>query len=87
MKYYAKAQEGVTILKEAIYIFLAERGDEGASNAEIGRALGIYTGYSTREREPQKKAQEGHLPRTILGYMETDEVVFRKDNKWFLRKP
>lgn len=87
MSHYSKAQEGVTKLKEAIYDFLSERGEEGATNVEIGRSLGIYTGYSTREGEPDKKAQEGHLPRTILGYMETDEAVYRKDKKWFLRTP
>lgn len=87
MTHYAKAQEGVTKLKEAIYGYLLDRGEEGATNAEIGRSLGIYVGYSTREGEPEKKAQEGHLSRTILGYMETDEVVIRKDKKWFLRQP
>lgn len=86
MKYYAKAQEGITCLKDAVYEYLSFRGEEGATNAEIGRALGIYTGYSSREGEPSKKGQEGHIPRAILGYMETEEVVYRKDKKWVLRQ-
>lgn len=86
MKYYTNAQKGIAKLKDAVYEFLAMRGKEGATNAEIGRALGIYTGYSTREDEPLKKAQEGHISRAILGYMETEEVVCRKDKKWVLRQ-
>lgn len=86
MKYYINAQKGLTKLKSAVYEFLAMRGKEGATNAEIGRALGIYTGYSSREGDPTKKAQEGHISRAILGYMETEEVVCRKDKKWVLRQ-
>jgi hypothetical protein len=86
MTHYAKAQEGITKLKEAVYGFLSNRGDEGATNAEIGRALGIYKGYSQRAEEPAKKAQEGHVSRAILCYMESEEVVYREDKKWFIRK-
>lgn len=86
MTHYAKAQEGITKLKEAVYDFLLERGEDGATNAEIGRALGIYAGYSSRAEKPAKKAQEGHVSRAILGYMEFDEVVMRKENKWVIRK-
>lgn len=86
MKPYIKAQQGISKLKEAVYEYLSDRGGNGATNAEIGRALGIYTGYSYRKEEPGKKAQEGHISRAILGYMENEEVVYQKDKKWFIRQ-
>lgn len=84
MKHYAKAQKGITLLKVAIHEYLKVKEGRGATNAEIGRALGIYTGYSSRETETSTKAQEGHIPRTILGYMEDEGVVYKKDKRWHL---
>ena len=55
---YADAQSAIAMLKSAIYRVLLDAGQEGLSNAQIGRRLGIYTGH---------KGHEGHIPRTLLG--------------------
>ena len=41
---YADAQTAIAMLKSAIYRVLLDAGQEGLSNAQIGRRLGIYTG-------------------------------------------
>ena len=61
MTHYSKAQEGLTLIKTAIYEYLSEKGDKGATNAEIRRALGIYKGHARHE---------GHISRTLLAYLE-----------------
>ncbi len=63
---YADAQSAIAMLKSAIYRVLLDAGQEGLSNAQIGRKLGIYTGH---------KGHEGHIPRTLLGIMEGEHVV------------
>ena len=78
MSPYSKAQTGMSMLKDAVHTFLESKGAGGASNAEIGRALGIYKGHV---------GHEGHISRTILGIMESEEVV-KQDGEtkaWFLR--
>ncbi len=65
------------MLKGAIHGFLSDRGQAGATNAEIGKSLGIYKGHV---------GHEGHIPRTLLSVMESEGVV-RQDGetkKWFL---
>ena len=78
MSPYSKAQTGMAMLKDAVHSLLETKGADGASNAEIGRALGIYKGHL---------GHEGHISRTILGIMESEEVVKQdKDSKaWSLR--
>lgn len=79
MTNYAKAQQGISLLKDAVYSYLHSKADAGATNAEIGRALGIYTGHV---------GHEGHISRTILGLMESEEVVVQdeKTKLWSLKK-
>ena len=63
---YRIAQSGITQLKQAIHMLLDRAGDNGLSNAEIGRTLGIYAGHA---------GHEGHISRTILALMEVEAVV------------
>ena len=65
-------------LKGAAYELLAE-SQQGLTNAEIGRRLGIYQGHV---------GHEGHISRTILALLEAEEVVSQdKTTKlWSLRK-
>jgi DNA-binding IclR family transcriptional regulator len=65
---YQLAQEGVTRLKTAILILLERSGPQGLSNAEIGRALGIYRGHV---------GHEGHVPRTLLELLQSEELVIQ----------
>ena len=78
MSPYSKAQTAMAILKDAVHSFLETKGTDGASNAEIGRALGIYKGHV---------GHEGHISRTILGIMESEEVVKQDEGSkaWSLR--
>lgn len=75
---YLIAQTGITQLKQAIHVLLARAGDDGLSNAEIGRTLGIYAGHS---------GHEGHISRTILALMEVEAVVEQNPDtkRWNLR--
>lgn len=75
---YALAQDVMSKLRSAIYMLLEKAPDEGLKNAEIGRALGIYSGHV---------GHEGHISRTILALMEAEGVVEQNaDTKsWHLR--
>lgn len=76
---YRVAQHAVADLKSAVYEILSKPSDKGLRNADIGRALGIYTGHI---------GHEGHIPRTILSIMEEEGVVEQdKETKfWKLKK-
>ena len=66
-------------LKAAVYFVVAEAGESGLRNADIGRMLGIYTGH---------EKHEGHISRTILGIMQNEGVV-EQDTKtkiWRLKQ-
>ena len=64
---YARAQTAISELKGVVYELLAESENQnGLSNAEVGRALGIYRGHV---------GHEGHISRTILQMLEVDEVA------------
>lgn len=63
---YQVAQHAVADLKSAVYEILSKQPDKGLRNADIGRALGIYTGHI---------GHEGHISRTILSIMEDEGVV------------
>jgi len=48
------------------------------TNAEIGRRLGIYRGHV---------GHEGHISRTILGFLEEEQVIIQENDKtWCLRE-
>ena len=75
---YAGAQYAIAMLKAAVYRVLLDAGQECLSNAAIGRRLGIYTGH---------KGHQGHIPRTLLGIMEREQVVEQVERKlWRLRR-
>ncbi|HEX5237291.1 MAG TPA: hypothetical protein VFW39_02355 [Sphingomicrobium sp.] len=64
-------------LKAAV-LSLLERTPSGATNAAIGRSLGIYGGH---------KGHEGHISRTVLAMLEGEGVVQQdgKDWTWTIR--
>ncbi len=73
---YHLAQIAISNLKSAIYQLLSNQKENGMTNAQIGRALGIYTGH---------KGHEGHIPRTLLAIMEIEGVVKQNEDKtWIL---
>lgn len=75
---YTRAQRAMAELKGAVYELMVEN-QEGLTNAEIGRRLGIYQGHV---------GHEGHISRTILAMLEAEEVVVqnRETKAWSLRK-
>ena len=74
---YSVAQKAIADLKSAIYTILASASDAGLRNADIGRALGIYTGH---------EGHEGHISRTLLAVMEAEGIVKQdpKTKEWRL---
>lgn len=74
---YTTAQKALAELKGSIHSVLSE-SESGVTNAELGRALGIYTGH---------KGHEGHISRTLLGIIESEGVVVQdeKTKIWTLR--
>ena len=77
-KAYRDAQRALADLKGAIHELLAAAQDGGLTNAEIGRALGIYAGHV---------GHEGHVSRTLLALMESDGVVEQDEatKRWRLK--
>lgn len=75
---YSKAQEGMRLLKVAIHEILERAPGEGLTNAQIGRALGIYRGHVEHE---------GHISRSLLEQMQNEEVVEQLNPRgpWRLR--
>lgn len=63
---YNRAQRAMADIKAAIHDLLANCGHSGLSNAQIGRALGIYSGH---------EGHEGHISRTLLAIMQKEGVV------------
>lgn len=78
MDTYELAQRGLTDLKSAIHMLLRGAPPKGLTNAEIGRTLGIYAGHV---------GHEGHIPRTLLGLMESEGVVEQDTDtkRWRIR--
>ncbi|MDB5352892.1 MAG: hypothetical protein JWN86_4139 [Planctomycetota bacterium] len=66
-------------LKAAVYAVLEAAPSDGLTNAEIGRALGIYAGHVEHE---------GHISRTLLALMEKEGVVKQSSatKRWTLRR-
>jgi hypothetical protein len=77
---YAIAQSAIADLKAAVHTLLGEAPSQGLTNAEIGRALGIYAGHV---------GHQGHIPRTLLALMEEEGVVLQEAStkRWRLRSP
>lgn len=76
---YILAQEAMARLRSSIHILL-EESPRGLTNAELGRALGIYSGHV---------GHEGHMSRTVLALMEAEGVVQQDSASklWTLRRP
>jgi hypothetical protein len=74
---YRRAQVAMAELKAAV-LSLLERTPSGATNAVIGRSLGIYGGH---------KGHEGHISRTVLAMLEGEGVVQQndEDRTWTIR--
>lgn len=77
---YGTAQRALAELKTAVCSLLTAYAD-GLTNAEIGRALGIYGGHNGQH--------EGHISRTLLAMMEAEGVVEQemKTKWWRLKSP
>jgi hypothetical protein len=76
---YARAQRALANLKEAVYETIVNGPENGLTNAEVGRMLGIYMGH---------KRHEGHISRTILSLLE-DEGKICQDSvtkRWMVRR-
>lgn len=70
---YLRAQLAITELKACVRSLLLDAGKHGLTNAEIGRALGIYGGHSS--------GQEGHISRTLLEILEAEGVANQDESK------
>lgn len=77
---YQLAQRAMADLKSAVYAVLQDSPEDGLTNAEIGRGLGIYAGHIEHE---------GHISRTLLALMEKEGVVHQDQmtKRWTLRHP
>ena len=74
---YTRAQRAMADLKGVVYELISSSRTP-LTNAEIGRRLGIYRGHV---------GHEGHISRTILGFLEEDQVIIQeKDKTWHLRE-
>ena len=75
---YQLAQNALADLKTAVRHVLQGGPDDGMTNAEIGRTLGIYGGHV---------GHEGHISRTLLAFMESEGVVAQDaaTKRWKIR--
>ena len=75
---YRRAQRAISELKASICAVLSE-ADQGLTNAQVGRVLGIYQGHV---------GHEGHISRTLLQMMKAEGVVEQDDQtkRWALRQ-
>ena len=75
---YQLAQKALVDLKTSIYALLKAGPEEGLTNAQIGRGLGIYMGHV---------GHEGHIPRTLLAIMEVEGIVDqdKRSKKWKIK--
>jgi hypothetical protein len=75
---YNRAQRAMADIKAAVHQLLSDCGLPGLSNAQIGRALGIYSGH---------EGHEGHISRTLLAIMQKEGVVEQDSSTlcWRLR--
>lgn len=75
---YHLAQSALADLKAAVHEVLSSAPEDGLTNAQIGRMLGIYAGHI---------GHVGHIPRTLLGMMESEGVVAQNPltKRWQIR--
>jgi hypothetical protein len=75
---YHVAQRALADLKAAVYAVLQAGPELGLTNAQVGRALGIYGGH---------EGHEGHISRTILGLLERDGTADQEEStkRWRIR--
>jgi hypothetical protein len=75
---YERAQRAIAELKGSIYEILLRAGEQGLSNAQIGRSLGIYAGHI---------GHQGHIPRTMLALMENEGVAeqIEETKRWRIK--
>lgn len=75
---YRLAQRAIADLKASVRSLIEVAPRSGLTNAELGRALGIYTGHV---------GHEGHISRTLLAMLENEGVVEqdKKTKRWRLR--
>jgi hypothetical protein len=61
-----------------VYAVLQAGPEHGLTNAQIGRALGIYGGHV---------GHEGHISRTVLGLLESDGTAEQDElsKRWRIR--
>ena len=72
------AEEGLFLLKQAVFELLCLYKEKGLKNSEIGQALGIYDGFLDG-------SQKGWISRIILEkLLEDGKVRYDKiSKKWF----
>lgn len=75
MKPVEKAQEGLSILKEAILELLGQKSD-GLTNAEIAKMLDIQSDYLG--------GQKDYLSWSVLGLLLNEKKVVRDGRRYFL---
>jgi len=75
---YRRAQVALAELKSAVLDILVEE-HSGITNAEIGRALGIYRGHV---------GHEGHISRTLLELLRADGTAEQdpETKRWRLKR-
>lgn len=75
-KCFRLAQDGLGKIKSAVFGYLQQEHPRALTNAEIGRALGIYGGHV---------GHVGHLSGTALELLKADGLVRQNDDKaWSL---
>ena len=62
------AREAIGQLKTAVLMELKRAGKRGLKNSELGRNLEIYGGH---------KGHEGHISRTVLAILESEDSVWQ----------
>ncbi len=74
MNEYKTAQRAIADLKAAVLNYVRVNGP--VTNAQVGRALGIYFGHGDQEGR-----HVGHVSRAILRLLEDEELVNQPDPK------
>ena len=76
---YQLAQRALADLKIAVHEVLSGAPKDGLTNAQLGRALGIYGGH---------EGHEGHISRVILALLEIDGTAQQDEatKRWTIRQ-
>ena len=75
---YNLAQRAISDPTTTVCLLL-NNSEQSLSNAEIGRALGIYHGHSGKH--------EGHISRVLLELMKVEGLIIQdiKNKKWSIK--